>query len=213
MNPSLVLILAASVALAACSKSEPDPAPSAAPAQPATVAAGALVTQVIQTGMYTYAEVEVRPGLKGWLAGTQLDIKEGDRIEWGQAAPMRNFHAASIGRTFDEILFVGAWGKAGTAPVQAAPHGVLPPPPATPAAGGGGGGSGVVKSVAHSGGYSYVEVQSGADTLWVAAPETPLKVGDNFAWQGGSEMSNFNARSLGRVFDRIIFASSGSATR
>jgi hypothetical protein len=74
-------------------------------------------------------------------------------------------------------------------------------------------GSGVVKSVANAGGYSYIEVDRGGSTIWVAAMETPMKPGDRIQWQGGSEMRNFNAKSLGRSFDRVVFASAVTVTR
>ena len=67
--------------------------------------------------------------------------------------------------------------------------------------------TGVVKSVSNAGGYSYIEIDRGGKTVWVAAMETPMKAGDKVQWQGGTEMSNFTAKSLGRTFDKITFAS------
>lgn len=211
MIRSLAAVLTTAFLLVACSKNEPTAAPAPGQAQaPAAAEAGAKITQVIQTPMYTYAEVEVQPGTKGWIAGSRIDVKEGDRVEWGGASVMRNFHAASINRTFNEILFVSVWAKAGTAPVATAAHGILPAPSDV----GGGAlasGSGIAKSVAHGGGYSYVEVEASGQTLWVAAPQTAVKAGDTFKWQGGSEMRNFAAPSLGRQFDRLILATTASA--
>jgi len=40
-----------------------------------------------------------------------------------------------------------------------------------------------------------------------------MKPGDRIQWQGGSEMRNFNAKSLGRSFDRVVFASAVTVTR
>lgn len=202
----IAVAVATSVLVAACSKTDPEPATAQSPTP---AAPGAKVTQVIQTAMYTYAEVEIGTGAKGWIAGSRIDVKEGDRVEWRGASVMRNFRAASINRTFDEILFVNAWAKAGTTPVQTAAHGVLPPPPT--AAAGDASGTGVVKSAAHGGGYSYVEVDSNGRTLWVAVPQTTVKTGDSFDWHGGNEMRNFSAPSLGRRFDRLILATSGRA--
>jgi hypothetical protein len=217
VKSTLFLAFAASLAFAACSKNEP--APAANPAQPPAAAATAQPTarslepaqnvgkvlQVQQAGPYTYAEVESEQGQRAWIAGTAIEVKPGDKIQWGDYSVMRNFNAKSLNRTFDEILFVNAWGPVG-APTAATPaHGSLPtnaqlgaPDP---------GAAGVVKSVASGGGYSYLEVERNGEVVWVAAPETQLKPGDKVQWSGASEMRNFTAKSLNRTFERIIFAS------
>lgn len=236
--PALAGLLA--VLLSGCSKNEAPaaaappataavspPAP-AAVAPPSTGSAHAnpnrgKVLQVLGGSGYTYAEVEVASGQRGWIAGSQIAIKPGDSVEWGTYSVMRNFTARSLGRTFDEILFVDQWGPAGGAVVAtsphapmaggaaaASPHGAMTavaPGAAGPADGG------VVRSVSVAGGYSYVEVDRGGTTVWVAAVETPLKAGDRIRWQGGSEMRNFTAKSIGRTFDRIVFASSLDVVR
>jgi hypothetical protein len=124
---------------------------------------------------------------------------------------MRNFSSKSVGRTFAEILFVDQWGPAGAMGTMTSPHGSMAA--AAPMAGGGGGDTGVVKSVSNAGGYSYIEVDRGGKVVWVAAMETPMKPGDKVQWQGGSEMQNFTAKSIGRTFDRIVFASSVAVVR
>lgn len=218
------LVIAAAAALAACSKNEP-----AAPAAPQAASAAAPQTQaaapaaqapaqntgkVLQMqngGGYTYAEVETGAGQKVWIAGSQIDVKPGDMVQWGSYAVMRDFHAKSLDRTFPEILFVNQWGPAGAAPVATAPHGTFPQPPAPGSAGMND--SGVVKSVVTGGGYSYIEVDRNGSTVWVAAMETPMKPGDKVQWAGGTEMSNFTAKSIGRTFDKIIFASAVNVTQ
>lgn len=212
MNRLLVLSLVVAVTLVACSRRQEPPAAPAVAATasaPSTAAVPALVNggralQVMQAGAYTYAEVDWR-GQRVWVAGTQLDLKPGDEVHWGAAAVMRNFEAKSLGRTFDQILFVSSWGRPGAAQVTTHAHGSLPSTSA--AAAGDGAGGGIVKSVAHAGGYSYIEVDRGSRTIWVAAMQTPMKPGDRIEWQGGSEMRNFTAKSLGRSFDRVVFAS------
>jgi len=212
----LWLSLVGVVTLTACSREQP--APVTAPSAPAASAAAAAqapnagkAVQVQQAGAYTYAEVELPSGQRVWIAGTQIDVKPGDELSWGQFAVMRNFEAKSLGRTFGEILFVTSWGRAGAATVATPAHGNLPPPPAPGAVDASG--SGTVKSVANAGGYSYIEVERDGRIVWVAAMETPLKVGDRITWQGGSEMRNFNAKSLGRSFERVVFASAVSVVR
>jgi plastocyanin len=217
----LFLALAASLVLAACSKNEPPAQTAQAPAAAPAAAPGAQnavkslepapntgkVLQVQQAGSYTYAEVEGPQGQRAWVAGTTIEIKPGDTVQWGDYSVMRNFTAKSINRTFDTILFVSSWGPLG-APIAATPaHGSLPAPTLGAADASS---SGVVKSVASGGGYSYIEVERDGQTMWVAAPETAVKPGDKVQWSGGSEMRNFTAKSLGRTFDRIIFASSAS---
>jgi hypothetical protein len=214
---STLLVIAIASALWACSKNEPAPAANAqaaaptaaaAPAAPGAQGAAQNTGKVLQTqngGGYTYAEVETSGGQKVWIAGSQIDVKPGAAVEWGDFAVMRNFAAKSLNRTFPEILFVNRWGPVGAATVATPTHGTFPAPAAPGAAGGND--SGVVKSVANAGGYSYIEVDRGGKTVWVAAMETPMKAGDKVQWQGGTEMSNFTAKSLGRTFDKIIFAS------
>jgi hypothetical protein len=123
---------------------------------------------------------------------------------------MQNFTAKSLNKTFPEILFVNRWNPAGAAPVATAPHGTFPQPPAPGSAAMDD--AGVVKSVMTGGGYSYIEVDRNGSTVWVAASETPMKPGDKVQWSGGTEMSNFTAKSIGRTFDKIIFASAVNVT-
>lgn len=234
MHRLTCLVAASLFALSACSQSDKPvaaAASAAAPAAPVAAMAAAPATapapnrgkvlQVLEGGGYTYAEVEVGPGRGGWMAGSHIAIKAGDTIEWGSASLMRNFTSKTIGRTFSEILFVDQWGPAGAMGATAAmasPHGGMTAaaPTASPHGGmpaaapmaAGGGERGVVKSVSNAGGYSYIEVDRGGAVVWVAAMETPMKAGDRIEWQGGSSMQNFTAKSIGRTFDRIIFASS-----
>lgn len=67
--------------------------------------------------------------------------------------------------------------------------------------------SGQVLQTMNSGGYSYVNLQKmSGDKVWVAIPETTVKVGDKLAFKGGAEMRNFESKSLKRTFDSIIFS-------
>jgi hypothetical protein len=215
------IVFIASLSVGACGSQDKSAAPAAAvpaatPAAPVQAQNTGKILQLQQAGPYTYAEVEQGDGQKVWLAGGHLEAKQGDMLQWGRAEEMRNFSAKSLGRTFERILFVSAWGPAGGAAVPMAPHGntaaphppmgTMPPAAAPQAAAGGGANRGEVKSVATAGGYTYLEVQRGGDKVWVAAPETAVKVGDKVSWDGGMVMQNFNAKSLNRVFDRIEFA-------
>lgn len=225
MNRWLLLAVAASVGLAACSKKEEPAAtaetqpaaPAAAPAPSAATPNSGKVIQLQQGSGYTYAEVETANGQKVWVAGGHIDIKPGDVVQWGDYAVMTNFNAKSLGRVFDQILFVNAWGPVGAPVTGVAPHGVpsgqhppmgQPGAPAAsaPAAPAAAASVGEVKSVANAGGYTYLEVLQGGSTVWIAAPETQVKVGDKVSWEGGMVMRNFSSTSLNRKFDEIIFA-------
>jgi hypothetical protein len=226
-----LLIAAAVLALAACSKQDSiaasgSPAGPASPASPAAAPTQApnvgKILQLEQAGPYTYAEVEAADGRRIWIAGGHIEAKAGDKVQWGKGEEMRNFNAKSLGRVFDSILFVNAWGPADGAAVKVAPHGntaaphppmAVPPANAVAPAAGGGANRGDVKTVANAGGYTYLEVQQGSDTVWVAIPEAAIKAGDKVSWDGGMVMQNFSARSLGRVFDRIVFAGGVTVVR
>ena len=223
MNRWILVALLAALGLSACSKKE-EPAAAAPAGHPAMSAAmpnQGKVTQVQNGGGYTYTEVEGPNGQKVWIAGAQINIKPGETVQWGDYAVMNNFPAKSLGRTFDQILLVNAWAPAGATPVQVNPHGTMPggqamqttSPHGAMTSAPGAGTSGVVKSVVNAGGYSYLEVNQGNGTLWVAAPETPVKAGDKVTWEGGSLMQNFTARSLNRTFDQIVFAGGVSVVK
>lgn len=108
------------------------PAVTAAPvaARPAAPVAAAQntgkVVQIIQGGGYTYAEVDTGAGKKVWIAGSPIQVKSGESVQWGDYSIMQNFSSKTLNRTFDEILFVNAWGPVGSAPTPVAPHGSLP---------------------------------------------------------------------------------------
>jgi hypothetical protein len=74
-------------------------------AEPAYTQASGVAAQVIATGGYTYVEVEV-DGDTFWLAGPETEITQGTRVQWKGPMLMRDFHSASLDRTFSEILFV-----------------------------------------------------------------------------------------------------------
>ena len=67
--------------------------------------ASGIAAQVISSGGYTYVEVE-GDGNTFWLAAPETEITEGARVEWKGPMVMRDFHSASLERTFSEILFV-----------------------------------------------------------------------------------------------------------
>jgi len=167
------------------------------------------VVSVQQAGGYTYLEVDSQ-GKRLWMASSPVRVNVGDKVRWGGGAVMRNFTSKSLGRTFDELLFVSSVQPA-DAPV-AAP--LRPPAAGSWFAEGSGAGRaptaananrGEVVSMTLSGGYSFLEIDSGGTRQWFAAQSAPVKVGDTVTWQGGAVMSNFNSKSLNRTFEKIVF--------
>jgi hypothetical protein len=56
-----------------------------------------------------------------------------------------------------------------------------------------------------SGGYTYLQIRAGTDTLWVAAPKLSVDVGDQVAMPAGSAMRDHYSKTLDRTFDVILF--------
>ena len=70
---------------------------------------------------------------------------------------------------------------------QPKPAAEQPAQPAQPAAGK----SGTVVETMNSGGYTYVQVDTGSEKIWAAAPEFQVKVGDAVVVPEGMPMSNY----------------------
>lgn len=209
-----LIALVASLGVTACSDKKTAATEAAQPVVSSTAPNVGQILQLIESGGYTYAEVKAGNGQTVWMAGSPLQLKAGDRVQWGDYAVMRNFTSKGLGRTFDQILFVNGWGPVGGILAAVAPHG-SPPMAATPATvqpmpvGGAADSAlqqGVVRSVEAAGGYSYLQVDANGAVVWVAVPNSSAKAGDRVRWSGGSVMQNFTAKSLGRTFDQIVFA-------
>jgi hypothetical protein len=63
------------------------------------------VMAVVQTNSYTYLKVMGNGGSR-WLAAPRGDFNKGDNIHYSRGLSMVQFYSRSLGRTFDEILFV-----------------------------------------------------------------------------------------------------------
>jgi len=66
--------------------------------------------------------------------------------------------------------------------------------------------SGKVVETMNSGGYTYISLENNGKKIWVAMPETKVKVGQNVTCQPGMPMDNFTSKTLKRTFDRVIFS-------
>jgi len=146
-----------------------------------------LVRAVEMAGGYTYARVDV-DGDEFWLATTMTALAPGEEVAWNDYAMMKHFKSKTLNREFDQILFVD---RLFTAASDTNAHR-----------------QGVVAESMNAAGYSFIRVEENGSSVWLAAPETPLEVGQTIEWSGGGEMRNFTSRSLNRVFDEIIFVDS-----
>ncbi|MEI7880604.1 MAG: DNA-binding protein [bacterium] len=79
--------------------------------------------------------------------------------------------------------------------------------------------SGVVLQTTNASRYTYVQINTGKETLWAAAPAFEVKVGDRVSVEGGMLTKNFTSKVLNRKFDELYMAgaivpagSAGAAT-
>ncbi len=81
--------------------------PPTAPAPtPAATAPRGTVVETMDAGGYTYARLDVA-GAQVWVAGPQTKLAVGATVSLGGGTPMANFRSNTLGRTFDEIYFLG----------------------------------------------------------------------------------------------------------
>ena len=83
---------------------------------------------------------------------------------------------------------------------------MAPTTPAEPAAAPGK--SGKVLETMDAAGYTYVQVDTGTETFWAAAPQFAVKVGDDVVVPEGMPMPNFSSKTLDRTFDMVYFVPS-----
>lgn len=65
--------------------------------------------------------------------------------------------------------------------------------------------SGKVTETMNAGGYTYVQVDTGKEKVWAAAPEFKVKVGDPVVIPEGMPMVNYHSKTLNRDFDVVYF--------
>jgi len=86
-------------------------------------------------------------------------------------------------------------------PAVNAPEKTEPPaPPPKPTYHNGG-----VKETMNAAGYTYLLVDTGGETVWLAAPEMALKKGDKVEAPPGMPMKDFTSRTLNKTFATIYF--------
>lgn len=99
------------------------------------------------------------------------------------------------------LTLLAACGEQQKAPEAAKPS--TQPAPATPATSTGK--SGKVIETMNAAGYTYVQVDTGKEKFWAAAPEVKVKVGDDVAVPEGMPMPNYESKTLNRKFDMVYF--------
>jgi hypothetical protein len=67
---------------------------------------------------------------------------------------------------------------------------------------------GIVMETMNSAGYTYVNLDTGKEKIWAAAPETRVKTGDKVSIPPGMIMRNHHSKTLNRTFDAVYFVSS-----
>jgi hypothetical protein len=57
-----------------------------------------------------------------------------------------------------------------------------------------------------SGGYTYMKVQDGSKSYWIAMTQRDVKSGDTISFVEQGWMKNFHSKTLNHTFDNILFA-------
>lgn len=87
----------------------------------------ATVLETMDGGGYTYVKVD-EGGEVFWAAAPASKVAVGDQVSFTEQMTMENFTSNSLGRTFDQLMFVG--GLRGDSGTSEAPQAVPVPAPA-----------------------------------------------------------------------------------
>jgi hypothetical protein len=104
------------------------------------------------------------------------------------------------------VVAISAVGCKSAKQEAAAPAPQAQAQPEAPAAQAGGAISGKVVETMNSGGYTYVLLENSGKKMWVALPDSKVKVGQQVTCQPGMVMNNFTSKTLNRTFDSIVFS-------
>lgn len=63
----------------------------------------------------------------------------------------------------------------------------------------------IAQEVLHVNQYSYIRVLEDGEESWIAAPTTPVTVGNTYYYGKTMEMKNFESKDLGKTFETIYF--------
>ena len=65
--------------------------------------------------------------------------------------------------------------------------------------------TGKVLETMDAAGYTYIQVDTGSETFWAAAPQFAAKVGDDVVVPEGMPMPDYHSKTLDRTFDIVYF--------
>ncbi|MCK4509911.1 MAG: DNA-binding protein [Desulfuromonadales bacterium] len=68
--------------------------------------------------------------------------------------------------------------------------------------------TGKVLETIDAAGYTYIQVDTGSETFWAAAPQFAAKVGDDVVVPEGMPMPDYHSKTLDRTFDLVYFVPS-----
>ncbi len=71
--------------------------------------------------------------------------------------------------------------------------------------------SGKVIETMNTAGYTYVQIDTGKEKIWAAAPQFQVKVGDRVTIPNGIPMKNYYSKTLNRTFETVYFVGSITA--
>lgn len=80
-----------------------------------------------------------------------------------------------------------------------------PAPETAPAVAPAVGKAGTVTETMDAAGYTYVQVDTGSETFWAAAPQFSVKVGDDVVVPEGMPMPDYHSKTLDRTFEMVYF--------
>lgn len=200
---------------------------STAARSPATVSFEGAVAEATNAGRYVY--VRITAGSEDrWFAMPQTEVRVGDRMAFGSALLMTNFHSDILGRTFERVYFSSgpvcapqdAQGAAGPSACPAEHKSAqggdaccpTMPQAHSPASGEIAGAApdqpattrmftGMVIETMQAGRYTYVLVASRTNQIWAATPECEMNKGDKVAVPMSMPMRDFTSPTLKRSFD------------
>jgi hypothetical protein len=152
---------------------------------PGTAVTG-LIKETMDGGGYTFALLDLGDR-EIWVAGPETKLSAGEAIALPDTMNMGKFEVGSLQRTFEVLYFTSKFGTRAPAEVAALEF------------------QGLVKETMNSAGYTYALVEADGTTIWLAAPEMAVAVGQIVRWNGGMAMKDFHSPSLNRTFETIYF--------
>lgn len=175
--------------------------------QPSSLpSASGEVVETMNAAGYTYVKIDTGSG-EIWAAGPETTVNVGDSVTVSGNI-MNGFSSSSLNKTFDEIIFSNAIESTSAKQVESPTFSELKEDPASyylvEL-------SGTINQTLDAGGYTYVELSDGDETVWVATYEANLSIGDSLS-ATGTVNADFNSPTLNRTFDVLVLVPAVSST-